>query len=61
MLGRLGTLPVAFKHLGAVDHDLALLPLGDLFQRVGADHARIGAHEGYAQTLLLGMVGRIAV
>ena len=56
-----GPLPVALKHLGAVDDDLALLTHRHLLQRVRVNHTGIRAHEGDSQALLLGIVRRVGV
>ena len=53
--------PVTAEHLGATDHDFALLAHGQLLQRIGVDHTRVGADEGNAQALLLGIFWGVVV
>ena len=57
----IGTFPITVKHLGAVNHNFTRFTLGQLFQSFRVHHARIGAHERNAQTLLLGVIRWVVV
>ena len=55
----LGLLPVAQKILRSAYDDFSRFAYRHFTQRIGVDHARIGAHVGDTKALLLGRIGRV--